>query len=63
VSRCIIAIDPSGAPVPDAHDQGKWRDEYVLCGAEVPAGDVSKCPKCGEEYWSMRYMEQQESAR
>ena len=53
--KCTTALDTTGAPVWDAHDQGKWRDEYTLCPGEVPSdADAATCPKCGEVYESLK---------
>ena len=62
MSRCAAGVDASGRLVPDAHDQGKWRPEYRVCGAELgDDADSVTCPQCGEEWTRMSALDAQEN--
>lgn len=64
MTRCAAGVDAGGRLVADAHDQGKWRPEYRVCGAELgDYADSVTCPACGEEWkrLSAIYAEENES--
>lgn len=61
--KCAAAVDADGRLVPDAHDQGKWRPEYRICGAELPdIDDVVTCTACGEQWARLSAIYEEEAA-
>jgi hypothetical protein len=62
--KCAAGVDASGRLVPDAHEQGRWRPGYRVCGAELPNdGDEVTCPACGEGWIRLSAIYAQEEAK